>query len=225
VTVNEQRSAAQQPAVTPEQEPALPTFAEQVATQLGGWRGMAEAGVPVAVFVVVNLVTSLRPAVIASVAVALAIAVWRLIQRRPVRYAVNGLFGIALGAFLALRSGEARDFYLPGIFISYGYAALMLLSVVARQPVVGWLWSVLIAGGRSDWRGDSRLMRTFTWLTLLWAGVWVAKVSVQAGLYLANEENALGVARLVLGYPPYIALLIFTVWIVRRVMARPVPAA
>jgi hypothetical protein len=225
VTVNEQRSAPQPPADPATEEPALPTFAEQVASQLGGWRGMAEAAVPVALFVVVNVVTSVRPAVISSVAVALAIAVWRLIQRRPVRYAVNGLFGIALGAFLALRSGEARDFYLPGIYISYGYAALMLLSVVARQPVVGWLWSVLIAGGRSDWRQDTRLMRTFTWLTLLWAGVWVAKVSVQAGLYLANEENALGVARLVLGYPPYIALLVFTVWIVRRVMATPAPAA
>ena len=36
-------------------------------------------------------------------------------QRKPVRHAVNGLFGIAIGAFIAWRTGEARDFYLPGI--------------------------------------------------------------------------------------------------------------
>ena len=70
---------------------------------------------------------------------------YRLAQRQPVRYAVNGLLGIGLGALIAWRTGEARDFYLPGIVVSYGYAAAMILSVVVRQPLVGWLWSVLVA--------------------------------------------------------------------------------
>lgn len=195
----------------------MPSFAEQLSTQLGGWRGMVESAVPVAVFVVVNMAASLRPAVIAAVAVALAIAVWRLAQRRPVRYAVNGLLGTGLGAVIAWRSGEARDFYLPGIFISYGYAALMIISVVVRQPLVGWLWSVVVAGGKSHWRSQPRLMRTFSWLTLLWAAVWIIKVSVQAGLYLANEENLLAVARIVLGTPPYLLLLALTIWVIRRI--------
>src|SRR5690606_292616 len=196
--------------------PATPTIAEQVSSQLGGWRGMLEAAVPISVFIVVNLI-SLRPALIASVAVAVAIAIVRLAQRRSVRYAVNGLFGIGLGAAIAWRSGEARDFYLPGIFISYGYAAGMLLSVLVRHPVVGWLWSVLFAKGSGEWRRDRRLLRTFTWLTLLWAVVWVLKVSAQAGLYVAGDEHLLGVARLVLGTPPYLLLLVVTVWVVRRV--------
>lgn len=197
--------------------PAMPTLAEQVSSQLGGWRGMVEAAVPVSVFIVVNLIFSLRPALIASAAVAVAIALIRLAQRRSIRYAVNGLFGIGLGAVIAWRSGEARDFYLPGIFISYGYAAVMLLSVVVRHPVVGWLWSVLFAKGSGEWRRDRTLLRTFTWLTLLWAVVWVLKVSAQAGLYVAGNEHLLGVARLVLGTPPYLLLLVITVWVVRRV--------
>lgn len=197
--------------------PAMPTLAEQVSSQLGGWRGMVEAAVPVSVFIVVNLIFSLRPALIASAAVAVAIALIRLAQRRSIRYAVNGLFGIGLGAVIAWRSGEARDFYLPGIFISYGYAAGMLLSVVVRHPVVGWLWSVLFAKGSGEWRRDRTLLRTFTWLTLLWAVVWVLKVSAQAGLYVAGNEHLLGVARLVLGTPPYLLLLVITVWVVRRV--------
>lgn len=198
-------------------EPPVPSFPEQLADRLGGWRGMVEAAIPVTVFIVVNLVWSLQPALAGSVAVAVLIAAGRLVQRRPIRYAMNGLFGIGLGAVIAWRTGEARDFYLPGIFISYGYAAAMIVSVAVRHPLVGWLWSVLFAGGRSDWRQDRKLMRTFSWLTLLWAAVWIVKVSAQAGLYLADQEHLLGVARLVLGAPPYALLLLVTVWVVRRV--------
>ena len=35
----------------------LPPFAEQMAQQLGGWRGLIESGIPVAVFVLVNNAT------------------------------------------------------------------------------------------------------------------------------------------------------------------------
>jgi hypothetical protein len=66
-------------------------------------------------------------------------------------------------------------------------------------------------------------VRTFTWLTALWAVTWIAKVSVQAGLYLANQDTALGVARLALGFPPYLVLLVITVWVVRRVNREPAP--
>jgi hypothetical protein len=195
----------------------LPPLSEQVAQQLGGWRGLLESSIPVLVFVVANLVTSLRPAVIAAVGVAVAIAIGRLVQRRPVRHAVNGLFGVGIGAFIALRSGEARDFYLPGILYGYAYGVALLVSVALRRPLVGWLWSVLVAGGKSEWRQQPRLVRTFNWLTVLWGVVWLAKVFAQHVLYMADKETALGVARLVLGYPPYALLLVITVWVVRRV--------
>ncbi|GAB3802146.1 DUF3159 domain-containing protein [Micromonospora zhanjiangensis] len=206
---------------TPDDEAPLPTLAEQMAEQLGGWRGMLESSIPVLVFVVVNVVTELRPAVLASVGVAVAIAVGRLVQRRPVRHAVNGLVGVGIGAFIAWRSGDDRDFYLPGILYGIGYGLVLLLSALVRQPLVGWIWSVIVAGGRAEWRHDPRLVRTFTWLTVLWGVVWLAKVGVQAALYLADMGTALGIARLALGYPPYALLLLITVWTVRRVTRSP----
>jgi hypothetical protein len=207
----------------PEGEAPLPSLAEQMADQLGGWRGMLESSIPVVVFVVVNVVAELRPAVLASVAVAITIAVLRLTQRRPVRHAVNGLVGVGIGAFIAWRTGNERDFYLPGILYGIGYGLVLLLSAVVRQPLVGWIWSVIVAGGRSEWRQDPRLVKTFTWLTVLWGVVWLAKVGVQAALYLADMDTALGIARLALGYPPYALLLLITVWTVRRITR--VPAA
>ncbi|MDO3700463.1 DUF3159 domain-containing protein [Micromonospora sp. C28SCA-DRY-2] len=221
MTTGQHRAA--EPETGPEEE-RLPSIAEQMADQLGGWRGLVESSIPVVVFVVANILGELRPAVIAAVAVALAIAVLRLAQRRPVRHAVNGLFGIAIGAAIAWRTGDERDFYLPGILYGIGYGLALLLSAAIRQPLVGWIWSVLVAQGRSEWRDDPRLVKTFTGLTVLWGVVWLAKVGVQAGLYLAHQDTALGVARLALGYPPYALLLLITVWTVRRATRENQPA-
>ncbi|SCF39269.1 DUF3159 domain-containing protein [Micromonospora mirobrigensis] len=212
-----------QPATgVPDEEP-LPTLAEQMADQLGGWRGLVESSIPVVVFVLANVIGDLRPAVLASVGVALLIAVVRLAQRRPVRHAINGLFGVAIGAAIAWRTGDERDFYLPGILYGIGYGLALLVSALLRQPLVGWIWSVLVAKGRAEWRDDPRLVRTFTQLTVLWGVVWLAKVGVQAALYLAQQDTALGIARLALGYPPYALLLLITVWTVRRVTREPAP--
>jgi hypothetical protein len=205
-----------------EQEP-FPSFSEQIAEQLGGVRGLVESSIPVAVFVVVNIVWALRPALILSVLVGLAIAGYRLSRREPIRHAMNGLFGIALGAVIASATGKAKDFHLPTILYTLGYAAALLSSVVVRRPMVGWLWSVTFAGGTPRWRTEPRLLRLFARLTILWAAVYVVKVSVLSALYLADQDDALGIARLALGYPPYALLLLLTVYWVRRAL-RTLPA-
>ncbi|GGK38862.1 hypothetical protein GCM10010124_34600 [Pilimelia terevasa] len=219
----------------------LPTISEQVSQQLGGWRGAAEATVPIVAFIVVNAAAkplaaalgwtdgltdalggkyALKLAVLVAIAVALGVALRRLSQKRTVRHTVNGLVGVALGAWLAWRSGEARDFYLPGILYGLAYGAVLLLSAFSRWPAVGWIWSVMADGGRHDWRRSPRMMATFRWLTVVWGAVWLLKVGVQVIFYLRESETGLAVTRLVFGYPPYLVLLALTMWAVRRVRAR-----
>jgi hypothetical protein len=222
--------------IEPREEEPLPPFSEQMAEQLGGWRGLVESGIPVIVFVVADIILgrvfepgqtlgalgdkpALKLAILASVGVAVLMAVVRLAQGKPVRFAVNGLIGIAIGAVLAWRSGEERSFYLPGIIYSLCYGLALLASVGVRQPLVGWIYSVVADGGRKEWRHDPRLVRTFAWLTVLWAATYIVKAGLQWLLYLAHADVALGVARIVLGYPPYLLLLALTVWSVKRYKA------
>ena len=201
-------------------EEELPTFTEQLASQLGGVRGVIESGIPVLVFVVAKLLLPLTPALIVAVGSAVAIAVWRLARRQSVRHAVNGLVGIGIGAFLAWKTGCAKAFYLPGILISFGYGLALLVSVLVRRPLVGWAWSVLVAKGSTEWRGNPRLVRTFSWLTVLWAVTYLVKVAIQAVVFQHTSDTdpgtALGILRLALGYPPYLLLIAVTVWAVRR---------
>jgi hypothetical protein len=200
-----------------EEEIALPPFSEQIAEQLGGIRGLIESSIPVAVFVVVNILWALRPALILSVVIGVGIAIYRLSRREPIRHALNGLFGIAIGAIIAGWTGKARDFHLPSILLTLGYAVGLLGSVLARWPAVGWLWSVTFAKGTQAWRTEPRLLHLFGRLTMLWAAVYVVKVAVLSALYFTDHADALGIARLVLGYPPYALLLLVTVYSVRKV--------
>jgi hypothetical protein len=95
------------------------------------------------------------------------------------------------------------------------YAAAFAVSAVVRWPLVGVAWGFLTGHG-TGWRQDRRVLRLFTWLTVLWAVVWAARIGVQAAMYLAGASaTALGVARLALGYPPLVVLLAATIWIVR----------
>jgi Protein of unknown function (DUF3159) len=199
---------------------AEPSFSEQLADQLGGWRGLLESSIPVTVFVIVTIVWSLRPAIVIAVLSALAIAAFRLARRQSVRHAVNGVFGIVLGAYIAWRTGDARDFYLPGIVIGAVYAAALLGSVAARRPLVGWIWSVIADGGGTRWRDNPALLRTFGWLTVLWALSYAVKVAVQTVLYLIHQAGWLGVVRLAGGWPLYALLVLVTVWAVRRTTHR-----
>lgn len=210
------------------EEEALPPFGEQMAQQLGGWRGLVESGIPVTVFVLANIALGWAPfpagsrlplqwAIGAAVGVALVIAVHRLLQKRSVRFAINGLFGIGLGAWLAWDTGEERAFYLPGIYFTLAYVVVLVISIGIRQPLVGWVWSVIANGGKDDWRADDRLRRAFGWLSALWAAVFLIKATVQGALYLKDYETALGVARIVMGAPIFALLVVISFWVVRRV--------
>ncbi len=205
---------------TADEEEPLPTFSEQLAEQLGGVRGVIESGVPVLIFIIAKLILPLTPALIVAVGSAMAIAVWRLARRQSVRHAVNGLVGILFGAILAWKTGSAKAFYLPGILISLGYGVALLVSVFVRRPLVGWAWSVLVAKGSTNWRGDPRLVRLFNRLTVLWAVIYLIKVGIQAAVFqhtsATDPGTVLGILRLALGYPPYLLLIAITVWAVRR---------
>ncbi|GAB2623317.1 membrane protein [Paractinoplanes abujensis] len=211
-----------------EDEEPFPSMSEQISEQLGGVRGLIESSLPVFAFVILNVVlgdavaglekrTALYWAIGGAVFAALAIGAFRLFRKEPVRHAVNGLFGIAVGAFLAYRSGNAEDFYLPGILLTFGQAAALLISVLVRKPIIGYVWGVMANKGRQDWFGNTRLFRTFQWLTLVWVASLTLRAGIQYYLWAAGEANALGIVRILISWPIYAATFAFTAWAIHRV--------
>lgn len=197
-----------------------------LAEQLGDKRGMVESSLPVLVFVVANLIGGLRPAIWTSLVTASVVLVIRLVRREKLQVAVNGFVAVLVAVIFARSTGRAKDFYLPGILLAVAYGLGFLISVVVRHPLVGYIWT-LAADRKLDgaWREDRRMLRAYGVTTLMWAGMFLLKVAVQLSLYVANQDTALGIARLAMGYPLMLAVLALTIWYVRRAKVGTVPAA
>ena len=183
--------------------------------QMGGVAGLAYSAVPIVVFVLVNAFTSLMPAIWSAIGVAVLIAVVRVVRREPLQPAISGLLGVVVCSFIAYRSGDAKGFFLLGIWTSLVYGAVFLVSVVVRWPLVGTAWSVLNGTG-FDWRHHRRALRGYDLATLAWVLVFAAKFVVQQWLYAADQTGWLAVARIAMGYPLTGLALLVTVWAVRR---------
>ena len=188
--------------------------------QMGGVPGIVASTIPVLVFVVVNVLASLQPALIAAVASGVAMAIWRIVRKQALQPAVSGLMGVGVAAFIAYRTGEARGFYLPGLLLSAACGLAFLVSVVVRWPLAGVIWHGINGEGQS-WRSDRRLLRAYTFASLLWTAVFASRVVVQGWLYNADEETWLGIARLAMGYPLVGVALLGTIWAVRRARRAP----
>lgn len=204
----------------------------QLSKALGGRRGMLEAAVPTLAFTLIFVTTKrLELAIGVSVATAALLLVVRLVQRSTPQFVLNSLVGIGIGAYFAWRSarggGDANDqalaYFLPGLVYNAGYATLMLLSTVVRWPLVGFMVGS-VAGDPTEWHRDRQVVRLCRNLTWMLALPCVARVAVQLPIYLAGQAAddaspmvaALGVSKVVMGWPLQIAALAGMAWLLSR---------
>ncbi|MEU7766072.1 DUF3159 domain-containing protein [Nocardia sp. NPDC049190] len=183
--------------------------------QLGGFSGLIYSTLPVVVFVPVNSFAGLTAAIWAALGVAAAVLVWRLVRRNPVQPAISGFLGVGVCALIAYRMGEAKGFFLFGIYTSLVYAGVFLVSILVRRPLVGVIWGVLNGHG-SDWRFDRRLVRLYDLATATWIVVFGARYLVQSQLYDTDRTGWLAFARIAMGWPLTAVALAVTIWAVRR---------
>ncbi|HEX2073360.1 MAG TPA: DUF3159 domain-containing protein [Geodermatophilus sp.] len=220
-------------AASAEARPALgdgPSAQRGVFDVVGGPRGAVDGGLPPLVFVVVNAVagaqtsrpTALTAAIGAAATTALAIVVLRLVRRETLKQALAGLAGLAIAVVFALRSGEARGFFLPGIYVDAAYAVVFAASTAVGRPLVGILHGLLY-GRRGQWRTDARLRRVFAIATLGWSLVFAVRAGVQAFFYGEDLPGLLAAGKLLLGWPLTILALVLTLAYVRRATARSGP--
>ena len=187
---------------------------------IGGWRGVIDSGVPTLVFLAWYVLSGqqLRPALVAAVVAGLAIAVWRLLRRESLQQVLAGFVGVAISAFVAARTGRAEDYFLLGIVINVGYGLAYLISILVRWPLIG----VIVGFFRGDstaWRDDPRQYAAYVTSSWIWVGMFGLRLLVQVPLYLAGAVGALGVMKLLLGWPMFLLAAWLTYRVVHPVLA------
>ncbi len=203
--------------------PAQPALVEA----LGGKRGLIDSGLPAVVFVFVNSVVTaladreagLRAALVAAVLTGVGVVVLRIVRKETLQQAISGFLGLALAVFFAARSGEARGFFLPGIWINVAYGVVFLGSALVGRPIVGAIYAA-VEGMGSSWRSDPRLRRVFAAASVFWALVFASRAAVQGTLYVLDRPGLLAAARLLMGWPLTIAAVALTIAVVKRARAR-----
>jgi MFS family permease len=199
------------------------TYRRQLRNSIGGWSGTVITALPTVVFIIVDTVTTLRAAVISAVATGVVLAAYRLARKQPTQQAISGLFGVLIAALIAARTGQARGYFLLGIWTSFLYAVPFLVSVLVRRPLIGLLWEFLDPSPPDPdepdrpWYRRRPLLRAYTIATLVGTVLFLARGVVQATLYRDNATGWLAFARIAMGYPLYIAAVAAGYWVVRRV--------
>ncbi len=196
----------------------------QLAKALGGRRGILEGAVPTALFTILFLTThDLRLSLVVSVAVAVLAVVMRLAQRSTVQFALNALFGIAIAAVFAARAAggdgtpedAARAFFTPGILYNAAYAAVLVLTIAVRWPLVGFLVGS-VAGDPTAWHRDRPLVRLCSTLTWILAAPCILRVAVQGPLWLDHQVGLLGASKIAMGWPLQVAAFAAMGWVLSR---------
>lgn len=183
--------------------------------QMGGIAGMVYSAVPIIVFVVANSLANLTVGIWSALGSAVVITIVRLVRKESLQPAISGFLGVAIAAFIAHRTGEARGFFLWGIWLSVVYGAVFVGSVLVRWPLVGVAWNLLNGAG-SAWRKDKPSVRYYDIATLACSVVFIARFVVQRWLYAENLTGWLAFTKIAMGLPLFGLAMIVVVWAVRR---------
>lgn len=194
---------------SPENVPRTKDDSELLASALGGWAGVIDAGLPFLVFTGAYLITNrdLEVTLYASVGTGVVLAIVRLVRRQSLQQVFSGLIGIGIAAFLAQRTGNADNFFLPGIISNAAYTSACLISIAIHKPLLGYVIEAM-RGRDMSWVREAQALRLFSTITWLWALIFGVRVAVMFPLYLLGQTAALGTLKILLGYPLF-ALGIF----------------
>ena len=206
--------------VSESQPPRDPNMAftepPSIADAVGGPLGVAESALPSAAFVLTYTVSGqeTRTALIVAVAVGAVFAVARIARGKTVQFALAGLGGLALSAYVVSRTGRAEDFFLPGLLANAVYALAYAISILVRWPLLGVIVAAL-RGGDMGWRKDPLELKAYSRASWVWVALFSLRLAVQLPLYLASALTALGVARIAMGIPLF-AVGIWLSWLILR---------
>lgn len=182
---------------------------EKLSEAIGGWRGAAESAAPTLAFALTWARTSdLRLSLLVAGAAVVVLLLVRLVQRQNARFIAYAAIGVAISAVFALRSGKAEDAFLPGMLQNGALLVLLLVTNLTRWPLFGFVVGVAEPEAFSEnptwWRRHQGIITVASRLAWVLIALNVVRLAIMVPLYLGEQVAALGVAKVVLGWPLYL---------------------
>lgn len=205
-------------------DPGAKPTADALLGAMGGPRGLIESLLPGILFLVLYATTKdVLLSVLVPLAVSVGFVLWRVLQKGQPVLAFAGLIGVGISAAVALFTGQGEDNFLWGFIVNTVVVLVLVISMLARRPLVGIIAGALTATPYA-WRTD-RAKRAVAWrATILWLIVIGARLAIQVPMYLAADRGVAGAVellaatKLAMGVPLYLAALWVTWLMVRTVL-------
>jgi len=164
---------------------------------------------PLLVFLIVNPLLGLNPALWGSVGVAGIVVLLRIFRRESLRYSLAGLAGVIIAGLFVRISGSGAGFFFPGFISGAITIILCVISVLFRRPLVAWT-SFVVRRWPLNWYWHPKVLPAYNEVTLIWTVVFAARLAFEFWLYQRDATDVLGVSRIILGWPLTVVLLVGT---------------
>jgi hypothetical protein len=187
---------------------------ELLSKAIGGWRGLVDSALPSMLFILIFVFQqNLNNALIAALILGGILLLIRLFERKPLTQVISGFVGLSISVLITWRTKDASNFFLTGIITNAVYGFVLLVSVLIKKPLIGYLVGSLV-GDTSGWLKHPLLVRAYTIVTWLWVGVFGLRLVVQIPLYLNDSVALLGSVKIFMGWPLYL----FSVWLTYQIV-------
>ncbi|MFJ9994399.1 DUF3159 domain-containing protein [Streptomyces werraensis] len=179
----------------------------------GGVRGMVETVLPGLLFVSIYTVNkNLHMSALAALGVALVMVVVRLARRDTVKHAFSGVFGVGFGVVFAMMTGNAKDFYLPGMLYTLGLAVAYIVTAMAGVPLIGLMLGPVFKENLSWRTRNPGRKKAYTKASWAWGLILLAKCAILFPLYWWADTTQLGWVLVALKIPPFL-LAVYLTWV------------
>jgi hypothetical protein len=187
----------------------LREIVEELRMVLAGRSSFLDSLLPPLFFVLVNVIWGAQVAIWASLGLAVAIAVYRLLRRQSLLYALGGAGAVALAALIAHLLGRAEGFFLPTILSGAFTVLLCLVSVLAGRPIVAFT-SFVARRWPLKWYWHPKVRPAYSEVTWMWVVFFGLRLLLQFNLFQEEAASLLGVVQFLTGWPATIILLIIS---------------
>jgi hypothetical protein len=180
---------------------------EELRMVLTGRSNIIDSLLPPLLFVILHAVWGMEVAILASLGLAVVIAVLRLLRRQSVLYALGGAGGVVLASAVAYLLGRAEGFFLPTIITGALTLVLSLVSVLVRRPMVAYT-SYIARRWPLNWYWHPKVRPAYSEVTWIWVVFFGLRLLLQFNLFQQEAAGLLAVVQLLTGWPATIVLLI-----------------
>jgi hypothetical protein len=170
---------------------------------------LIDSFLPLLLFLVLTPIAGVNLSLAAAVGCAALFAIIRLFRRESLVYSLSGLGGVMLAAIFVVLTGSEGGFFLPGLISSSITVILCVLSVAFNRPLVAWT-SFIARRYPINWYWHPQVLPAYNEVTILWGVGFAFRLGLEFWLYQQGAIDALGAARILLGWPFIISLLLIT---------------